>query len=72
MSTQPLTSADLQQFIDEHQIEATILPMNEHTLTVPDAARALQVDEKLGSFEPRIAAVFRFSRMICVKSRSSP
>ena len=44
MSLQPLTSADLQQFIDEHQIEAIILPMAEHTLTVPDAARALQVE----------------------------
>ena len=39
----PLTSADLQRFIDAHKIEATILPMAEHTLTVPDAARALQV-----------------------------
>jgi prolyl-tRNA editing enzyme YbaK/EbsC (Cys-tRNA(Pro) deacylase) len=44
MSLQPLTSADLQRFIDEHQIAATILPMAEHTLTVPDAARALQVE----------------------------
>lgn len=44
MSTQPLTSANLQQFIDQHQIEATILPMVEHTPTVPDAARALGVD----------------------------
>ena len=44
MPTQPLTSADLQRFIDEHQIEATILPMAKHTLTVPDAARALQVE----------------------------
>jgi len=38
-----LTSANLQQYIDKHQIEATILPMVEHTLTVPDAARALNV-----------------------------
>jgi Cys-tRNA(Pro) deacylase len=44
MTIQPLTSVDLQHFIDEHQIEATILPMAEHTLTVPDAARALQVE----------------------------
>ncbi len=44
MSTQPLTSTDLQRFIDENQIEATILPMDEHTLTVPDAARALGVE----------------------------
>lgn len=39
-----LTSADLQRFIDENQIEATILPMAEHTPTVPDAARALGVE----------------------------
>ncbi len=44
MQTQPLTSADLQRFIDEHQIEATILPMAEHTPTVSDAARALGVE----------------------------
>lgn len=44
MPTHPLTSADLQHFIDQHQIEATILPMAEHTLTVPDAARALGVE----------------------------
>ncbi|MFQ5616770.1 MAG: aminoacyl-tRNA deacylase, partial [Anaerolineales bacterium] len=41
---QPLSSTDLQRFIDEHQIKATILPMNEHTPTVPDAARALGVE----------------------------
>lgn len=40
----PLTSADLQRFIDEHQVAATILPLDEHTPTVPDAARALGVD----------------------------
>src|SRR5258705_13986343 len=39
----PLTSADLQRFIEAHHIEATILPMAEHTPTVPDAARALAV-----------------------------
>jgi len=44
MPNQPLTSANLQQFLDQHQIEATILPMAEHTPTVPDAARALGVD----------------------------
>lgn len=44
MSSQPLTSTNLQRFIDEHQIEATILPMDEHTPTVPDAARALGVE----------------------------
>jgi Cys-tRNA(Pro) deacylase len=39
----PLTSANLRQFIHEQQIEATILPMAEHTPTVPDAARVLGV-----------------------------
>jgi len=43
MPTQPLTQIDLQQFIDQHKIEATILPMAQHTPTVPDAARALGV-----------------------------
>jgi Cys-tRNA(Pro) deacylase len=43
LPTQPLTSTNLQNFIDTHQIEATILPMAEHTPTVPDAARALGV-----------------------------
>jgi Cys-tRNA(Pro) deacylase len=38
-----LTSTDLQQFISMHQINATILPMVEHTPTVPDAARVLGV-----------------------------
>jgi len=38
-----LSSADLQRFITQHQIDATILPLDEHTLTVPDAARALNV-----------------------------
>lgn len=40
----PFTSADLQRFIETHQIEATILTMAEHTPTVPDAARALAVE----------------------------
>lgn len=40
-----LTSQDLQQFIDENQIAAEILPMEEDTPTVPDAARALGVGE---------------------------
>ena len=35
---------DLQTFIDDHDIKATIMPLNEHTLTVGDAARALGVD----------------------------
>lgn len=36
-----MTSGDLQRFIDANGIEATILPMAEHTPTVIDAARAL-------------------------------
>lgn len=44
MQTRPLTRIDLQLFIDEQQIRATILPMAEHTPTVPDAARALGVE----------------------------
>jgi Cys-tRNA(Pro) deacylase len=40
-----LTSQDLQQFIDQNQIAAEILPMEEDTPTVPDAARALGVEE---------------------------
>ncbi|MBE7549745.1 MAG: YbaK/EbsC family protein [Anaerolineales bacterium] len=40
----PFTSADLQRFIEVHHIGATILPMAEHTPTVPDAARALGVE----------------------------
>ena len=43
MSTQPLNSTNLQEFIDTRQIQATILPMDQHTPTVPDAARALGV-----------------------------
>jgi prolyl-tRNA editing enzyme YbaK/EbsC (Cys-tRNA(Pro) deacylase) len=34
---------NLQIFIDDHHIQATILPLSEHTLTVGDAARALAV-----------------------------
>jgi prolyl-tRNA editing enzyme YbaK/EbsC (Cys-tRNA(Pro) deacylase) len=37
------TSESLQQFIEAHQIEATILPMEGHTPTVSDAARELKV-----------------------------
>ncbi len=40
----PFTSANLQRFIAAQKIEATILPMAEHTPTVPDAARALGVE----------------------------
>lgn len=36
----------LQQFIDENQIEAEILPMSRHTRTVTDAADALGVTEE--------------------------
>jgi Cys-tRNA(Pro) deacylase len=41
-----LTSQDLQRFINQHKIAATILPMDEDTPTVPDAARALGVAEE--------------------------
>lgn len=44
MFTPHLTQIELQHFIDKNQIEATILPMDEHTPTVPDAARALGVE----------------------------
>ena len=40
-----LNSQDLKQFIDQYQIAAEILPMQEDTPTVPDAARALGVEE---------------------------
>ena len=40
-----LTSQDLQQFIDQNQIAAEILPMEQGTPTVPDAAWALGVEE---------------------------
>jgi len=35
---------DLQKFIDNNGIQATILPMKIHTPTVEDAARALEVE----------------------------
>ena len=38
-----MNRAHLQQFIEEHQIDAQIIPLGEHTLTVGDAARALSV-----------------------------
>ncbi len=44
MSNQPLNSTDLQHFIDTHSVEATILSMDVHTPTVPDAAQALGVE----------------------------
>lgn len=40
----PLTSVDLQRFIDEHKFDATILLLDEPTPTVPDAARVLGVE----------------------------
>jgi Cys-tRNA(Pro) deacylase len=39
------TSNDLQQFIAQHHIEASILHLSEDTPTVPDAARVLNVAE---------------------------
>jgi Cys-tRNA(Pro) deacylase len=44
MADSHLTSVDLQHFINTHRIKATILPMAEHTPTVPDAARVLAVE----------------------------
>jgi prolyl-tRNA editing enzyme YbaK/EbsC (Cys-tRNA(Pro) deacylase) len=40
----PLTRLDLQRFLEGNQITATILPMQEHTPTVPEAARVLGVE----------------------------
>jgi len=39
-----MDKTDLQTFIDDQAIQATIMPLNEHTLTVGDAAKALGVD----------------------------
>ena len=39
-----MDSGHLQRFIDENQVRAEIIPLEEHTLTVGDAARALGVD----------------------------
>ena len=39
-----MDSSDLQNYIDEHRIDAGILPLDQHTPTVGDAARALGVD----------------------------
>jgi Cys-tRNA(Pro) deacylase len=41
-----MNSSDLQEFIDANQIQATILPLKEHTPTVNDAARALNVNNE--------------------------
>jgi prolyl-tRNA editing enzyme YbaK/EbsC (Cys-tRNA(Pro) deacylase) len=43
MGQEKMSSADLKDYIDKNQIEATILPMGQHTPTVGDAARALKV-----------------------------
>ena len=43
MTPPPLSSADLQRYIDDNDIQATILRLDEHTATVGDAARVLQV-----------------------------
>src|SRR5262245_449203 len=43
-ATSPLTRIDLQHFLDQHRIVASILPMQEHTPTVPEAARVLGVE----------------------------
>ena len=41
--TTPLNSADLQAFIDDHRLNAAIMPMARPTATVADAADALGV-----------------------------
>lgn len=41
-----MNSKDLQLFIDRHRIQAVIMPMDQHTPTVPDAARALGVEPR--------------------------
>ncbi len=38
-----MDSHNLQEFIDEHQVDARIIPLDKHTLTVGDAAKALSV-----------------------------
>ncbi|MCP4693874.1 MAG: YbaK/EbsC family protein [Desulfobacterales bacterium] len=44
METESMNGKDLQRFIDAQGVAAVILPMDEHTPTVPDAARALGVE----------------------------
>jgi len=41
--SQALNRADLQRFVDKQRLEAVILPLEEHTATVADAARVLGV-----------------------------
>lgn len=45
--TTSLNSKNLQAFIDTHRLGATILPMDVHTATVGEAARALGVNADL-------------------------
>ncbi|WP_372678977.1 aminoacyl-tRNA deacylase [Desulfosarcina sp.] len=45
--TTPMNSKHLQAFIDAHRLAAVILPMDAHTATVSDAARALGVSADL-------------------------
>ncbi len=45
--TTPYDRTDLQAFIDAHGLGATILPMDAHTATVAEAARALGVDTEM-------------------------
>ena len=40
-----LSEKDLQNYLDEHHIEAKILMMREPTPTVAEAARALKIEE---------------------------
>jgi len=42
----PMDSKNLQQFLDDHRIDARIIPLSEQTLTVGDAARALSVSTR--------------------------
>ena len=39
-----MNSSDLQDFIGQNRIQATIIPLDQHTPTVGDAARALDVE----------------------------
>lgn len=41
-----MNSDDLQHFIDAHGIQATIIPLSQHTPTVADAAKALGVETR--------------------------
>lgn len=42
-----MNSKNLQDFIDTHHLTAAILPMDTHTATVDEAARALDVDAEM-------------------------